>query len=101
MIRPADGLVVYTGKGSASARLSAFRNKRSSKNMAVVKVAERSADVQWTGTLREGGGTLNAGSGALQDLPVTWASRAEQPDGKTSPEELLASAHATCYAMAL
>ena len=69
--------------------------------MPVVRVAERSADVQWTGSLREGSGTLSSGSGALHDLSVTWASRAEQPGGKTSPEELLASAHAACYAMAL
>jgi lipoyl-dependent peroxiredoxin len=69
--------------------------------MAVVRVAERSADVKWTGSVREGGGTLSSGSGALRDLSVTWASRAEQPGGKTSPEELLASAHAACYAMAL
>jgi osmotically inducible protein OsmC len=57
--------------------------------------------VQWTGSLREGGGTLNSGSGALSNLSVTWASRAEEPGGKTSPEELLASAHAACFAMAL
>jgi len=40
-------------------------------------------------------------SGALPDFPVTWASRTETPEGKTSPEELLAAAHASCYAMAL
>jgi osmotically inducible protein OsmC len=69
--------------------------------MATVTLAERQATVQWNGSLREGSGTLDAGSGALHDLAVTWASRTEQSDGKTSPEELLASAHAACYAMAL
>lgn len=63
-------------------------------------LAERRAEVTWTGTLQEGGGTLSAGSGALSNMPVTWASRTEQPGGKTSPEELIASAHAACYAMA-
>lgn len=63
-------------------------------------LAERRAEVTWTGTLREGNGTLSAGSGALNNMPVTWASRTEQPGGKTSPEELIASAHAACYAMA-
>jgi lipoyl-dependent peroxiredoxin len=44
---------------------------------------------------------LASGSGALDDLIVTWASRTERPDGKTSPEELVAGAHASCFAMAL
>lgn len=63
-------------------------------------LAERRAEVTWTGTLTEGNGVLNAGSGALNDMPVTWASRTQEPGGKTSPEELIASAHAACYAMA-
>jgi lipoyl-dependent peroxiredoxin len=44
---------------------------------------------------------VSSGSGALGELPVTWASRTERPDGKTSPEELIAAAHASCFAMAL
>lgn len=44
---------------------------------------------------------LSSGSHALEDLPVTWAARTEDPDGKTSPEELIAAAHATCFTMAL
>jgi lipoyl-dependent peroxiredoxin len=44
---------------------------------------------------------VSSGSGALGELPVTWASRTEQPDGKTSPEELIAAAHASCFAVAL
>lgn len=46
-------------------------------------------------------GRVRFGTGALPETGVTWASRTEQPDGKTSPEELLAAAHASCYAMAL
>ena len=63
--------------------------------------AERKARVEWEGNLPSGRGTFTVGSGAMEDFPVTWASRVERPDGKTSPEELLAAAHASCYAMAL
>jgi osmotically inducible protein OsmC len=64
--------------------------------------AVRTATVTWTGTLAEGSGTVTAGTSELfVDLPVSWASRTEDPDGRTSPEELLAAAHASCFAMAL
>jgi lipoyl-dependent peroxiredoxin len=63
-------------------------------------IALRHADVVWDGTLADGAGTLSSESGALE-LPVTWASRTERPEGKTSPEELIAAAHASCFAMAL
>ena len=62
--------------------------------------AERRADVVWTGDLIHGKGPVQVGSGALSGLPVTWAARTERSDGKTSPEELIAAAHAACYAMA-
>jgi osmotically inducible protein OsmC len=63
--------------------------------------AERRANVVWRGDLLNGSGTFDlASSGAAHDLPVTWTSRTERPDGKTSPEELIAAAHASCYAMA-
>lgn len=63
--------------------------------------AERRAEVTWTGDLMRGSGQLTlASSGALRDSAVTWAARTERPDGRTSPEELLAAAHAACYAMA-
>ena len=63
--------------------------------------AERRANVVWKGNLFEGSGTFDlASSEAVSDLPVTWASRTERPDGKTSPEELIAAAHASCFAMA-
>jgi lipoyl-dependent peroxiredoxin len=64
-------------------------------------IAERSAQTTWKGSLAKGGGTLASGSGALRELPVTWASRTERSEGRTSPEELIAAAHASCFAMAL
>jgi lipoyl-dependent peroxiredoxin len=64
-------------------------------------VALREAEVIWEGPLARGTGTLTSGSAALNQLTVTWASRTERPDGKTSPEELIAAAHASCFAMAL
>jgi lipoyl-dependent peroxiredoxin len=63
--------------------------------------AERRAEVEWQGSLIHGSGrVVSVGSGAIGNLPVTWASRTERSDGKTSPEELLAAAHAACFAMA-
>ncbi len=64
-------------------------------------MTDRQATVTWEGTLREGNGTIDTGSGVLKGAPVTWASRVETPGGKTSPEELLAAAEAECYAMVL
>jgi lipoyl-dependent peroxiredoxin len=64
--------------------------------------ATRTATVTWTGTLAEGSGTVSSGtSGQFTDLPVSWSARTEDPEGRTSPEELLAAAHASCFAMAL
>lgn len=64
-------------------------------------MAERKANVVWNGGLSDGSGTMSmVSSGAATDLPVTWAARTEAPGGKTSPEELIASAQASCYAMA-
>ena len=63
--------------------------------------AIRQADATWQGDLQTGRGTVSAStSGAFTDLPVTWASRTESADGRTSPEELVAAAHAACYEMA-
>jgi osmotically inducible protein OsmC len=63
--------------------------------------AERTAEVHWDGTLVRGQGSLRAGSGVVMDLPLDWASRSETAHGTASPEEPLAGAHASCYAMAL
>ncbi len=63
--------------------------------------AERRAEVTWNGDLFNGSGTIDrVGSGAFGPLDVTWASRTEDPNGRTSPEELVAAAHASCFSMA-
>ena len=63
--------------------------------------AIRRAEVAWAGDLASGSGTVSAvSSDAFTDLPTSWAARTETPGGKTSPEELLAAAHASCFAMA-
>jgi osmotically inducible protein OsmC len=63
---------------------------------------ERTAHVTWRGDLKSGEGRIErVGSGAFGGLDVSWAARAERPDGKTSPEELIAAAHGSCFAMAL
>lgn len=65
-------------------------------------MADRTASVTWSGSLMEGSGTIQSvGSGAFGPLDVTWASRAEDSDGRTSPEELIAAAYASCFSMAL
>jgi lipoyl-dependent peroxiredoxin len=62
---------------------------------------ERNAHTTWEGDLRSGSGRFDVGSGAITGQGVTFASRFEQPGGKTSPEELIAAAHATCFSMFL
>jgi lipoyl-dependent peroxiredoxin len=64
--------------------------------------ATRTATVTWNGNLATGSGTVSAGSSSLfTDLPVSWPARTEEPQGQTSPEELLAAAHASCFSMQL
>jgi osmotically inducible protein OsmC len=62
---------------------------------------ERSATVVWDGNVARGGGHLSGDTGAFTELPFTLASRIGSPEGKTSPEELLAAAHAGCFTMSL
>lgn len=63
---------------------------------------DRTAKVTWAGSLMDGSGRIEGvGSGAFGPLDVTWVSRADTPDGRTSPEELIAAAWASCYSMAL
>ena len=64
---------------------------------------DRRADVTWQGSLMDGSGTITATtSGAIGEQPVSWAARSEDATGgKTSPEELIAAAHASCFSMAL
>jgi osmotically inducible protein OsmC len=63
---------------------------------------DRKAEVTWNGDLMSGNGRIDSvTSGAIGGLDVSWPARSEEPGGKTSPEELIAAAHATCFAMAL
>lgn len=62
---------------------------------------QRRATVVWNGNLFQGSGNVTTGTGVLKDQAVSWPARTEEPGGKTSPEELIAAAHAACYAMAL
>jgi osmotically inducible protein OsmC len=62
--------------------------------------AESTASTSWDGTLARGSGQTTLASGAAGPLEVSWARRTERADGTTSPEELIAAAHASCYAMA-
>lgn len=62
---------------------------------------QRSADVTWEGNVARGSGAITGSTGTFADLPYSLASRIEKADGKTSPEELLAAAHAACFAMGL
>jgi osmotically inducible protein OsmC len=62
----------------------------------------RRATASWSGDLLSGSGTVSAyTSGLFSDLPTSWLSRTEEPVGQTSPEELLAAAHASCFSMAI
>jgi len=63
--------------------------------------AESKATTVWEGNLTQGRGRTEAASGALPEVEVTWAARTERVPGTTSPEELLAAAHASCFCMAL
>jgi lipoyl-dependent peroxiredoxin len=62
---------------------------------------ERTANAVWEGDLKGGSGKVSTQSGAVSDATVKWSSRAEQADENTSPEELIAAAHAACFSMAL
>lgn len=61
----------------------------------------RTANAHWEGSLMEGSGTVELTSSGIGTYDVSWPSRAEQANGKTSPEELIAAAHSTCFSMAL
>ncbi|MGE7435820.1 OsmC family protein [Kitasatospora sp. NPDC001175] len=61
----------------------------------------RTARTAWEGNLLDGKGLVTLASSGIGEYPVSWASRAEQANGKTSPEELIAAAHSSCFSMAL
>lgn len=64
-------------------------------------MTERRAHTTWEGDLASGSGTFTVGTGAIGPQQVSWPARTEEPGGKTSPEELIAAAHASCFSMAL
>ena len=64
-------------------------------------MTERTSTTIWKGGLTDGSGSFTVGSGAFGPQDVSWARRTEEPEGATSPEELIAAAHSTCYSMAL
>lgn len=61
----------------------------------------RNASTHWEGSLFDGAGKVTLNSSGLGTYDVNWPARAEEPGGKTSPEELIAAAHSSCYSMAL
>jgi osmotically inducible protein OsmC len=61
----------------------------------------RTANAHWEGTLLEGKGQVSLDSSGIGRYDVSWAARAEEPNGVTSPEELIAAAHSTCFSMSL
>src|SRR5262249_39983691 len=63
--------------------------------------AEHTAHASWNGDLMSGSGTVSTGSGAVSGVPLTWKARAEDASAGSSPEELIAAAHAACFSMAL
>lgn len=67
----------------------------------VVALKENRATIVWSGSLQDGSGELSLESGVLSRVPMLFSARTGQADGKTNPEELIAGAHATCYAMVL
>jgi osmotically inducible protein OsmC len=63
--------------------------------------AVRTAEAHWEGSLKEGQGEVELLSSQIGSFEVTWAARTEEPNGKTSPEELIAAAHSTCFSMSV
>jgi osmotically inducible protein OsmC len=61
----------------------------------------RTAKAHWEGSLKEGAGEVDLVSSGVGNFPVSWAARVEQPNGKTSPEELIGAAHSTCFSMSV
>ena len=63
-------------------------------------MTDRKATTVWSGTLFEGSGETTFDSSGIGTYPVSWPARTEEPNGKTSPEELIAGAHSACFSMA-
>lgn len=94
---PSNVLCVHLSEVKAAECFDMADNRKAS----TMLHAERQAEMIWEGNLVQGKGKIGLGSKTVEQLPMTWAARTERPGGKTSPEELLAAAHAGCYAMAL
>jgi osmotically inducible protein OsmC len=75
------------------------RHNRIKEDLMAVGVSHATA--KWSGTLFEGSGSVTPESGVFGELPLTWEGRTDRPEGSTSPEELIASAHSACFSMAL
>ncbi len=63
--------------------------------------AVRTAEAHWEGSLKEGQGEVDLVSSGIGQFEVSWPARTEQPNGRTSPEELIAAAHSTCFSMSV
>jgi osmotically inducible protein OsmC len=113
-MKPASLAVAARGMGSSvhfgtgHLRVARYSHNPAVKSLDVVDgsvvsmaIASRRAETVWEGNLARGAGRVSGQSGAIGSLPVTWAARTEEPGGKTSPEELAAAAHSSCFSMAL
>src|SRR5436305_565602 len=98
--RPAGGVDPCVA-GGALARGRCVRGRAQSRGHGLMPRVQRSADVSWSGDVARGGGTITAATGAFSRLPFSLPTRIGDAADKTSPEELLAAAHAGCYAMSL
>jgi lipoyl-dependent peroxiredoxin len=94
-------MLVVTTAGRHGAILDGVKASTTIVEGGPMAAVRRTAEVDWTGSIARGSGHASGGSGALGDLPITVASRFGEPEGKTSPEELIAAAHAACFTMAL
>ncbi|HZO66193.1 MAG TPA: OsmC family peroxiredoxin [Kribbellaceae bacterium] len=94
-------MLVVTTAGRPGAILDGVKASTTIVEGGPMAAVQRTAEVDWTGSIARGSGHASGGSGALGDLPITVASRFGEPEGKTSPEELIAAAHAACFTMAL
>ncbi len=101
----ASGIAIRGGTGTGSQIRAAIGptglDLKSLPGLGRPMAAKRTAQAVWEGDLLRGHGTVQGTGGGLGEVAVSWASRTEGPSGKTSPEELLAAAHAACFSMAL
>jgi osmotically inducible protein OsmC len=88
-----------TGQHPEQSRKLTDKEMTEGKGKAVATI--RTATARWEGPLDAGKGSVNLDSSGLGSYELTWASRAEAPNGRTSPEELIAAAHSACFSMAL